>query len=274
MVAPMRGALLVASVLLSCAPEHSVLGRPYELHEPGLAREALPLVILAHGYGVNGVGQDLIFPFSKQVEARRFLYALPNGTQDALGKRFWNATDACCNNDGVPVDDVAFFRALIDDVKQEHAVGRVYVVGHSNGGFMALRLACDAPDLVDGVVAVSASTFNEPLRCPDGRAVPVLLVHGTEDTWVPIEGRPGRYPGAVETAERFARRGGCTGPWESLERADFLGPADAESRRERLTGCPAGMASELWSIEGGGHLLVFDERWTGATLDWLLEHAP
>ena len=270
--------LLVLLVLASaCAPGGVVQGRPYEVQAPPSDGEALPLLVLAHGYGVNGAGQDFIFPFSKIVGSRRFLYALPNGTQDALGKRFWNATDACCDLGGVGVDDVAFFRALVEDVKARYPVrpGKVFIVGHSNGGFMALRLACDAPDLFDGVVAVSASTWLDGARCPDGRAVPVLLVHGTADGMVPYEGRPDRYPGAKETAERFRRRAGCAGGLEALGRADFQGAAaEEETVKEGATGCPAPSAVDLWTIEGGGHALVFDARWTNATLDWLLEHAP
>ncbi len=263
-------------LFVACAPEHQINGRPYELLAPkGDDGSALPLLILAHGYGVNGVGQDFLFPFSKQVDARRFLYVEAHGTQDGSGRRFWNATDQCCNFEAIPVDDVAFFRALIDDVKTRHEVSKVFVVGHSNGAFMALRLACDAPDAFDGIVSVSGSTWLDPTRCGEGKAVPVLLVHGTVDDTIPYDGREGRYPGALETATRFATRAGCSADREELARADFLTSLPGEeTKRERHVGCPAGSAVELWSLEGEGHAPTFEAPWTTATLDWLEAHAP
>lgn len=267
----MRVSLLLGLLLAGCAPEHVALGRPYDLQVPrdSTAGDALPLVILAHGFGVNGVGQDLVFPLSKQVDGRRFRYALPNGTQDVNGKRFWNANESCCNDGRVPVDDVAFFRALVEDVRASYGVTRVFIVGHSNGGGMALRLACDAPDLLDGVVAVSAAT-NETFDDCVNRPLPILFVHGVEDTWVPYDGSPGRFLGPRASAE--AARGGCTGTWTELERADFVGDAELETKRERLEGCSPDV--ELWSLDGVGHLPIFDARWTTATLDWLTERAP
>lgn len=270
----MRWSLLL--LFVACAPEHQVNGRPYELKIPkGDDGTALPLLILAHGYGVNGIGQDFLFPFSKQVDEQRFLYVEAHGTQDRSGRRFWNATEACCNFEGLPVDDVAFFRGLVDDVKAQHPVKSVFVVGHSNGAFMALRLACDAPEVFDGIVSVSGSTWLDPTRCGEGEAVPLLFVHGTVDTTIPYEGSEGRYPGVVETLTRFADRAGCSGDREELARADFLTslPGD-ETKRERSTGCPAGSAVELWSLEGEGHAPQFEAPWTQATLDWLEAHAP
>lgn len=270
----MRWSLLL--LFVACAPEHQLGGRPYELKVPsGDDGQALPLLILAHGYGVNGIGQDFLFPFSKQVDAKRFLYVEAHGTQDRAGRRFWNATDECCNFENLPVDDVAFFRALVDDVKAQHAVKSVFVVGHSNGAFMALRLACDAPDAFDGIVSVSGSTWLDPTRCGAGRAVPLLLVHGTVDGTIPYEGKEGRYPGAIETSSRFATRAGCSGDREELARADFLTSLPGEeTKRERYLGCPSGSAVELWSMEGEGHAPTFEAPWTTATLDWLEAHAP
>lgn len=268
---------LSALLLVACLPDHSVQGRAYEVRVPTSydGTTPLPLVIMAHGYGATGQLQDSFFPVSNQVDAKQFLYALPNGTVDRFGKRFWNATEACCNSGRLAVDDVGFFRALVDDVKQRYPVkeGHIFLVGHSNGAFMSLRLACEASELFAGVVAVAGSTFEDPLRCGVGQPVPILLVHGDKDTSVPIEGRPGVFPGAKETGARFARRNGCTGTWRDGERLDLLGGADPESQQSLIDGCSSPGSVELWTHEGTGHLPLYDTRWTSKIIDWLEERA-
>lgn len=261
----------MVAVASSCAADLTVLGRPVDVTVPKGSSDdtPMPLLILAHGFGVNGTGQDFIFPFSKEVDARQFRYARPHGTQGADGKRFWNATDACCDFGPLNVDDVGFFRAIVERAKSEFAVTKVFVVGHSNGGFMALRLACEASDVFDGIVSVSGSTWNDAAKCPDGRAVPVLLVHGTADDTIPYEGKAGLYPSAHGTAERFTTRAGCSPSWTTLGRSDFIGDATEETSRED-TGCVASPV-ELWTVEEGPHALVFDAKWTGAVFEWLTE---
>ncbi|MCA2980943.1 MAG: alpha/beta fold hydrolase [Myxococcaceae bacterium] len=265
--------LATALALAGCAPDHAVLGRAYEVRLPkGFdGSTPLPLVIMVHGYGATGQLQDQFFPVSGQLAARPFLYALPNGTPDAYGKRFWNATEACCDFGRVDVDDVAFFRALVDDIAARYPVraGHVFLVGHSNGAFMSLRLACEAGDVFSGVVAVAGSTFQDPTRCQPGQPVPILLAHGDQDSSVPIEGRPDRFPGARETGARFARRNGCTGGWVDGERLDLLGGADAETQGAVVEGCPPKGSVELWTHENVGHLPLYDARWTARIIDWL-----
>jgi len=158
--------------------------------------------------------------------------------------------------------------SIVERAKQEFAVTKVFLVGHSNGAFMSLRLACEAGDVFDGIVAVSGSTWNDATRCPDGRAVPILLVHGTADDTIPYEGKDGIYPSARGTAERFAAHAGCSPSWSTLGRSDFIGDAAEETVRES-TGCTSPV--ELWTIEEGPHALVFDAKWTGAVFTWLTE---
>src|SRR5262245_23585189 len=94
-----------------------VEARPYDLHvPPGYdPQKPTPLVILLHGYTATGALQESYFKLTPVADAQGFLYATPDGTIDAAGKRFWNATDACCNVFGAPVDDVAYIGAIIDD---------------------------------------------------------------------------------------------------------------------------------------------------------------
>ena len=135
---------------------------------------------------------------------------------------------------------------------------------------MALRLACEASDVIDGIVSVAGSTWADFSRCPDGRAIPILLVHGTNDQTIRYEGEEGRYPSAHVTGHRFARRNGCSGAWIEGEQRDLVAPVDAETTIETIT-CPTPL--ELWTLDGIGHLPAFNAQWTAATFDWLEANA-
>ena len=271
---PVLRVLSLLLVLAGCAPQYAVDGRPYALSVPADVNAPLPLIILLHGFGANADAQDLILPFSKDVSARRFFYALPNGTVDRDGKRFWNATEACCDYGSLKIDDVAFLRAVIADVKANHPVDpkKVFAIGHSNGGFMALRLACDASDDVTAVVSLAGSAFVDPLACPSGRPVSVLAIHGTADDTVLFNGgstQTGSYPSAARTVTQMAARNGCTGQRVPTGSSDFLDDARAETKREATAGCPPGGLADLWTVEGAGHLPIFNDAFRTAVLDWL-----
>ncbi len=213
-----------------CATDRILDGRPYGLTVPANAETIPhPLVVLLHGFGANGAIQDQFFPFSKEAEARQFLYAQPNGTLDRRGRRFWNGTDACCAPEDVEVDDVAFLRAVIHDVQLRYAVDsrQVFLVSHSNGGFMALRMACEAGDLVTGVVSVAGAAWSDFSRCGEGGAVPVLQIHGTTDSTIRSGGGAtdfGPYPSATQTVASFAAHNGCGTTASPLEPSAERGP--------------------------------------------------
>lgn len=271
-------AVMAVLVLAGCAPEHIVQGRPYDVWTPPNFDPStpLPVVILAHGYGASGREQDLVFPLSAQLKKRQFIYVLPNGTLDSRAQRFWNATPACCDFENRNIDDVGFFRALVDDVRAHYQVkaGHVFLVGHSNGAFMSLRLACEAGDVFSGVVAVAGSTFNDSARCGAGPAVPILLNHGDHDEVIFFNGKLNAYPSARETQRRLAAHNGCTGSPAEGGRLDLLGDATAETQQITVDGCPGKNDVDLWVLEGGPHIPQFDERWSTKALDWLEAHAP
>lgn len=266
-----RSALVAALVFSACAPEFQVQQRPFDVLVPKDAspETPLPLVVLLHGYAASAWAQSVVAPFQDVVDDKQFVLARPNGTVNSLGKRFWNGSDYCCDFDQTNVDDVSFLRAVIDDVRSKRAVGKVFVVGHSNGGFMALRMACEASEAIDGVVSLAGSTWSMDGRCEGGRVVPVLLVHGTKDETILYEGSEGDYPSARETFRRFQRRAECDSAKTLESKFDFLGDGEAETTGE-APACNV-RAVELWTMQDVGHVPSFDERWTGAVIDWLQE---
>ncbi len=261
-----------------------IAARPFRVRAPGghTTLGPLPLVVLLHGYGANGVGQEAYFGLGPLVGSRRFILATPDGLIDGAAKRFWNATDACCNFYNNPVDDVAYLRAVIADVKGRYNVDadRVYVIGHSNGGFMALRMACELSGEIAAVMSLAGAGFAEATRCSPTQPVHVLQVHGDADAVIRYAGGTalspvsGGYPGAERTVSDWATRNGC-GMARSSAGADLdldTAVPGIETTREAHTGCRAGGSAELWRIRAGSHVPSFTDAWGTSLIDWLYAH--
>ncbi len=239
-----------------------------------------PLVVLLHGYTASGATQDAYFHLSELAQQRTFLLALPDGL-GATGQKFWNATDACCAF-GQTVDDVAYLTALINDMKARYSVDpkRIFLVGHSNGGFMSHRMACDRSELIAGIVSLAGAVWADSARCNPTRPVNVLQVHGTLDAVIQytggsaVVGQP-PYPGAETTVTTWASKNQCTGAMLTAIGGDLDLVTDlpfSETQRESFTGCPNGAAAELWRIRGGSHIPAFNGEWANTIYTWLMAH--
>ena len=213
-------------------------------------------------------------------EKQGFLYVRPNGTPNSWGDLSWNATDACCNSSTPQVDDSAYLISVVDRIKSAYKVDprRVFVFGISNGGFMAHRLACDHADEISAIVSVVGSTFLDPQMCRPSEPVSVLEIHGTADDSVPYDGgqfESGHpFPGSEQTVADWATFNGCdatrtlTGEHLDLE-ARLTG---SETVVSRFDGCPAGIAVELWTVEGGSHALQITPDFVPEALAFLAAH--
>ncbi len=255
--------------------------RPVDVFVPSSydGTTALPLVLFLHGYGATGAQMDRYVGLGAFAEDNDFLFATPDGTLDSQGKGFWNATSACCDFDGSDVDDSAFLRGVIDGAKEQANVDaqRVFVIGHSNGAFMAQRLACDHADVIAGVVSLAGAADGSG-SCAPSAAVAVAEVHGTDDDTVPYRGGTlgaVAFPGAVASAEMWAELDGCEllgldDPLPIDIDANLPGADTTITRYEH--GCRAGGAAELWTTSGGTHIPVPNQNLLPALWDFLLAH--
>lgn len=238
---------------------------------------ALPLLIALHGYTGSAAQMDLYLGLSRIAEEEGFYLVLPDGTRDASGAPFWNATDACCDFASSDVDDVAYIRSLMDELEALAPVdpARVYVMGHSNGGFMTYRLACELSERITAVASLAGSDYGNDTDCVPTRPVSVLQVHGTADTTVAYDGGSvglAAFPSAPAVVERWAARAGCGAPSDrpamDLERT--LDGAETEVRA--WTECSSGREMQLWTITGGSHVPNVQRTFTSDLVGWLLAH--
>jgi polyhydroxybutyrate depolymerase len=240
-----------------------VASRPYTLHVPSGydPTKQTPLVVMFHGYTVDGPSEELYMGLTAASDASTFLYAYGNGTVDKTGYRFWNATNACCDLDAIPVDDVAYFDAIVADVSSKYNVDRkrIYEVGHSNGGFMGHRLACDRASTLAAVVSLAGAQWDDPNKCQPSEPVSIVELHGDADALVIYGGgstTEGTYPSASATANIWGAKDGCNGelsPTGQTLDVDTTLPGN-ETIVSAFSGCPAGIDVQLWRIQGGSHI--------------------
>ncbi len=169
----------------------------------------VPLLFFFHGGGGNAEEGERTVNLRATAESRGFILVRPEGyDRSGLGLRTWNA-GACCSGavrDGV--DHVAAVRAILDRVESEWRIDadRVYATGHSNGGMLSYRLACEVSDRIAAVAPNAAALMDRDLDaappltlfpCAPARAVPIMHMHGEADTCVPMEG--GRSTGLEQS---------------------------------------------------------------------------
>jgi len=239
-----------------------------------------PLVVLLHGYSGNGDWQESYFQLLPLAEQYGFLYMHPDGTVDQAGNRFWNATDACCDFYGSQIDDSAYLLELVDEVKAQLNVdpGQVYFAGHSNGGFMSYRMACDHSRTIAAIASLAGATFDDPSDCSPDSAVHVLQIHGTADSVILYDGGSiggSTYPGAVGTVEQWALFGGC-----AIDGVPMPPPLDLDESIPGAEtdvhvydiGCATDGSAELWSVNGGSHVPPLTDEFGQLVIEFLLSH--
>ena len=191
---------------------------------------------------------------SAKGQAEGFIAVYPQGSGGIAGRlRTWNAGTCCGRAMQQRVDEIAFVAALLDDLQATVAIDRerVYATGISNGGVMAYEVACALADRV-AAIAVVAGEMTALERCRPSRPVPVLVIHGSADRNLPIDGGVGAKAFAVHEVRSVAaavdfwrRHDGCgEGARSEL---------DGAVRRATYSSCSAGSEVELVTIEGGGH---------------------
>lgn len=244
--------------------------RPAALYVPSDydRKTAYPLVVMLHGYSVNGTLQNIVFGFRERVTSHQFVLVVPEGTRNSRRHQFWNAFPECCNFEGSDVDDVAYLSTLIEQASAVVHVDRERIssAGHSNGGYMTYRLACERPDLIRRAISVAGSMPVDPERCPEPGPVSILHAHGSLDDVVPYldnrEGPPGSGHGIVsrgahDTVERFRVANGCAEAPDLEEALDLLSNVEGTETTARVwQRCATGERVEFWDSEGGDHLFL------------------
>lgn len=231
--------------------------RTYLVQVPEPTSASAPIVLLLHG-GTQTAEKVWSQTSLPTLAARdHFILAAPQG----IGNH-WNdgRSSTVAGDDVSTADDVGLLRAVIADVvSRDHGDARaVFVIGASNGGFMAMNYACQAGDtLRAGANVISNIPRDVAAHCRSSKALPWLSMNGVRDPIVPFAGVPegtvlkGKLQTPLLSADQsfdfWARRAGCSATVKSEKVSDSV------EKRVR-SGCAGGASSEQYVFSGAGHV--------------------
>jgi poly(hydroxyalkanoate) depolymerase family esterase len=264
-----RPALVVASLLLASLAGAAPLagtfergardGRFYRVWVPGHLEPGRPLVVALHGCWQTPEDFALGTRLNAAAETRGLVVVYPAQGPRANPYRCWNWFEPE-NQTATGSGETAQILALARQVQGERGVRepRLIVLGFSAGAWMAVNVACAAPESVLGIGA----TAGGPYRCADGPEAAIQCMRGVSRGGGPPACAGGRAPGLrvslwqgeLDTVVSPANLGALETTF-----ARVLGVSDGVTSRDAGTihavyrdrrGVPM---LETWLIPGMGH---------------------
>ena len=246
----------------------------------------LPLVVALHGFSNSGQEVTYNMGLTNSVHNNEHLLLRPDGTQHSgFGNpRFWNATDACCNEGllwgPTHSDDVNWLEGIVSDAVLNYGADPegVIFMGFSNGGFMSHRMACDRGSLMKAIVALNGVTWDDFGMCPDTGRPDILHVHATSDTTIEYEGGNNNgndFPSANTTLANWASRKGCDLQRSLVGTLDLVNSLSGdETDKFDYVNCNSGERLSHWRINDGVHNdMPFDgaDVWADEAFGWAIQ---
>jgi len=231
--------------------QHGGVTRTCRIYRPETLATPAGLVVMLHPAVGSGSEFADLTRFDQQAERLGWVAAYPDA---------WNPgpfggwdTYACCPNE---YDDVGFIAALIARIAGDHSLdrSRVFVAGFSRGGMMAHRVGCELSRDVAGIAAVAGnmadpSGSTEAVPCGPARPIAVLIIHGSDDRNVPVEG--GASPDYPEQLP-YAPLSDVVSRWRAENQCTETAPVRQEGN-VTIRRWDGDAPVELHLVIGGGH---------------------
>lgn len=155
--------------------------RDYYIHLPAGNHPAAPVPLVLFLHGLESEACELR-GFDKLSDRFGFIAIYPNSLPSDANA--WNVGAELNPH----VDDIAFFDNLLYILVTDYNIDprRIYLSGHSNGGAMTQRLACELADRFAAFASSSGLLVRSIAeKAPNTRPVPIMHIHGDADPTVP-----------------------------------------------------------------------------------------
>ncbi|MBI9035613.1 MAG: T9SS type A sorting domain-containing protein [Bacteroidales bacterium] len=243
---------------------HNGLIRSYILHLPPSYNsiDHFPVVVVLHGGG-SGNGEDLLLNhhFDEVGDTANYISLFPNGYYND-----WADGRGVSQADTAGIDDVSFLNSLVEHLSEKFTIdtSRMYICGVSNGGMLVQKLACESPYKFSAFASIIASMPDSIVHhCNPDQSVPIILMNGTSDAWVPYSGGPlgpitngGSVIGTDSTISIWQSLNSCIQTFpDSLNLTDIVFTDNCDVTRFNYGICTDSSEIILYRINNGGHTI-------------------
>lgn len=246
------------------------LNRTYTLNLPPNYYENsnLSLVIALHGGGGSGEQCETDYNLTEKANAENFAIVYPDGVQSdgILRARTWNAGTCCDYAVEKNIDDVLFISVMIDEILKNHKINpkKVFATGMSNGAILSYRLACEIPNKITAIAAVSGP-MSLKSECKSTKPIPILHLHSVLDQRVPVNGGTGiagnTFPAVITGLNT----------WSKLNECKTLAKVIKDDAKYKLTqwlDCKNNAIITYYLTKDGGH------SWPGSVKSRIVADEP
>ncbi|MBV8849189.1 MAG: alpha/beta fold hydrolase [Methylobacteriaceae bacterium] len=212
-----------------------------------------PVIVVLHGGSGSGARVRRNLGLEEAIRSHNVALLYP----DAIGGH-WGDTKETAQR------DIDFIRMLVDQLVASGTADRrkIFLVGSSTGGMLALRIACErAGEAYAGIATIIAnlpSDISDSCQLP--KPIPLMVINGTANPIVPYAGGTTKVGDSKidvistdATLAPFAKADGCAEGRTTTALPDKDPKDGTRSYVDKLNGCKAPV--ELIRVEGGGHTI-------------------
>ena len=197
-----------APVLADTTARHALesagFARSYQVHTPKNYDPNIRYPVIVNFDGIGGNGGNI--EGYSGVNELPVIAVYPDALPGKTGFTAWQGAPYSVEGDR----DIAFVRDILNQLPATYCIDKtkVFAIGMSNGGGFAAIVGCRMGDAVRAVAGVSGAYYTE---CHENtRTGSLLVVHGTADKQVPIDGSRKRgLPEVSEWIEKEAQDRKC-----------------------------------------------------------------
>ena len=224
-----------------------------------LKRGPRATIIILHGGASSGLRVRRNLGLEDAIRSEGVVIVYPDAVNGT-----WDQSDAGSRR------DTQMLRDLIRKLSEERITDRrrVYLLGVSTGGMLALRFACDNANTLAAVGAVIAALpEGAAATCKPAKPLSTVLLAGTVDALVPFGGGMAnlrdfkdKVASVDATLAPFKASAGCGERISETQFADKDTKDKSKVFVDTFGGCKVPV--ELIRVQGGGHTIP--GRWSGA----------